>query len=390
MLPGYRFVEDPGHRAEVERYWNREPGSISTTPGLTAIEMFRALESGRLKAIWIAATNPAVSLPDLHQVRRALAAAELVVVQDAYHPTETSRLADVLLPAAQWGEKRGTSTNSERRVSFSEAVLKPPGAALSDWEIVAGVGRAMGYEGFRFAEASAVWDEFIGLTAGRPCDMTGITSARLRRREQIQWPCPDEDHPGTPRLYTDGRFPTPDGRARFLARPHRGPRETPDHEFPLVLTTGRLYAHWHTMTRTGKSPKLVQREPAAYVEVHPDDAAEFGLVAGQVAELSSRRGVLRLPVRFNDGLSRGLVFVPFHWGDESGEKTAANYLTIPAIGRVAKQPEYKYCAVRLAPAPGPVEIAPAFARTSRAERPIRATVVGSPVREAATTTARRP
>ena len=146
-------------------------------------------------------------------------------------------------------------------------------------------------------------------------------------------------------------FPTPSGRARFHARPHRPPRETTDHEFPLVLITGRLYAHWHTLTRTGKSPKLVRREPSAFVEVHPDDAAEVGLAAGQWAELSSRRGRIRLPVKINPRLSRGVLFVPFHWGDQQRENVAANYLTIAAIGRIAKQPEFKYCAVRLAAAP---------------------------------------
>lgn len=386
-LPGYRSVADAAHRAEVEAYWKRPAGTISDRPGLTAIEMFRALESGRMKAVWIAATNPAVSLPDLHQVRRALAAAELVIVQDAYHPTETTRLADVLLPAAQWAEKQGTSTNSERRVSLSEPILKPPGAALPDWEILARTGQAMGFEGFAHTSPAAVWDEFIGLTAGRPCDMAGVTSERLAKRQEIQWPCPHPQHPGTARLYGDRRFPTPNGRARFLARPHRGPRETPDHEFPLVLTTGRLYAHWHTMTRTGKSPKLMQREPAAYVEVHPADAAARNLTAGQVVELSSRRGVLRLPVRLNDGLSRGLVFVPFHWGDETGARTAANYLTIPAIGRVAKQPEFKYCAVQIEAIPvGPDTPLPAPARTARAAGPIRPrVVVGAPDPETAAT-----
>ena len=350
QLPGYRFVEDAEHRRAVEGHWGRPAGTIAATPGLTAVEMFRALETGRLKAIWIAATNPAVSLPDLHHVRRALAKAELVVVSDAYHPTETTRYAHVLLPAAQWAEKHGTSTSSERLVSRSEPVVNPPGAALPDWEILARFGREMGFEGFAFKTAAEVWDEFAPLTAGRPCDMAGMTSARLARERHLRWPCPTVDHPGTERLYEDLRFPTPDGRARLLPRPHQSPRETVDHEFPLVLTTGRLYAHWHTLTRTGKSPKLVQREPGAFVAVHPDDASAAGLSAGMLAEVASRRGVLRLPVRLDPGLRPGVVFIPFHWGDQHGEETAANYLTISAIGRVAKQPEFKYCAISLAPA----------------------------------------
>jgi anaerobic selenocysteine-containing dehydrogenase len=374
-LPGYRFTEDPAHRAEVEAYWGRPPGTISARPGLTAIEIFRALETGRLKAVWIAATNPVVSLPDIHSIRRAMAKAELIVVQDAYHPTETTRLADVVLPVAQWAEKTFTSTDSARLVSYSEQVLNPPGSAWPDWRILSRFGAAMGYQGFAFQDASAVWDEFIALTAGRPCDMAGMTAARLRAERHLRWPCPTVDHPGTERLYLDHQFPTPTRRARFLARPHRPPRETTDHEFPLVLTTGRIYAHWHTLTRTGKSPKLVQRAPSAYVEVHPDDAAEAGMMEGQLAELSSRRGTLRLPVRLNPGLARGVVFVPFHWGDEQGKQTAANYLTISAIGRIAKQPELKYCAVRLAPAPDAPVPEAAYGRTVRRERPLKPIVV---------------
>jgi ferredoxin-nitrate reductase len=222
--------------------------------------------------------------------------------------------------------------------------------AVPDWQILAQFGQAMDFTGFQFEDSGGVWDEFIGLTAGRPCDMAGMTSARLRRERHLRWPCPSVDHPGTERLYLERKFPTPSGRARFHARPHQAPRETTDHEFPLVLTTGRVYAHWHSLTRTGKSPRLVRREPFAFVEVHPDDAAEFGLAAGEWAELSSRRGLLRLPVKINPGLSRGVVFVPIHWGDQQGENMAANYLTIPAIDRIAKQPEFKYCAVRLRPA----------------------------------------
>src|SRR5205807_1129736 len=203
QLPGYRTVEDAAHRRQCEEYWGRRPGSISPKPGLTAVEMFRALEKGQLKAIWIAATNPAVSLPDLHHVRRALARAQLVIVQDAYHPTETSHLADVLLPAAQWGEKEWTSTNSERMVSYSPKLFEPPGEALPDWEILARLARRLGCRGFDYTSAAEVWDEFIGLTAGRPCDMAGITSQRLRAVDSLQWPCPTSDHPGTKRRYLD-------------------------------------------------------------------------------------------------------------------------------------------------------------------------------------------
>jgi ferredoxin-nitrate reductase len=356
QLPGYRTVENAEHRREVETYWGRRSGSINGTIGLTAVEMFRALEKGQLKAIWIAATNPAVSLPDLHHIRRALQRAQLVVVQDAYHPTETTRLADVVLPAAQWGEKEWTSTNSERMVGYSPKLFDPPGHAAPDWEILARFARTMGYTGFEFGSAAEVWDEFIGLTAGRPCDMAGATSARLHAETSLQWPCPTPAHAGTKRRYTDGRFPTPDGRAIFIVCDQRAPRELPDHEFPFVLTTGRIYAHWHTLTRTAKAEKLVLRDPAPYVEVNPADAERLGIAAGELLQVSSRRGTIRLPTRLSDGVPPGLVFVPFHWGDLFGDGNAANYLTISAIGRVAKQPELKFCAVNLekVAAPRPV------------------------------------
>jgi ferredoxin-nitrate reductase len=351
QLPGYRFVEDAGHRRDLEEAWGRPPGAIKATPGLTAVEMFRALEKGSLKAIWICGTNPAVSIPDLHQVRRALQKAQLVVVQDAYHPTETTQLADVLLPAAQWGEKEWTSTSSERLVSHSPKLFEPPGAALPDWQILAGFGREMGFAGFNHASAAEVWDEFRGLTAGRPCDLAGMTSARLRAARHLYWPCPSEDHPGDRRRYLDRRFPTPDGRAIFLPRDHREPREVPDHEFPVVLTTGRLYAHWHTLTRTAKCDKLMLREPGPFVEVHPEDADRLGVAQGEEVQISSRRGTIRLPVRLSDGVLPGMVFVPFHWGDLFAPGSAANYLTISATGRVAKQPELKFCAVHLEKVP---------------------------------------
>jgi ferredoxin-nitrate reductase len=230
-----------------------------------------------------------------------------------------------------------------------KAVIAPPGTARPDWEIVAGLAKRLGLSGFDYAHRDEVWNDFIRCTAGRPCNMAGMTADRLRRVKSLQWPCPDVAHSGTKRRYLDRRFPTPDGRARFWPRPHQGPRETTDHEFPLALTTGRLYAHWHSLTRTGKSAKLMKRDPAPYIELHPDDAERLHVAEGTLVQVTSRRGTIRLAARLCDSLRRGMVFVPFHWGDLWSEGNAANYLTISAIGRIAKQPELKFCAVSVEP-----------------------------------------
>jgi ferredoxin-nitrate reductase len=352
QLPGYRFVEDARHRAEVEYFWGRPQGSLSPRNGLSAVEMFQALDRGALKAIWIAATNPMVSMPDLHRVRAALAKAELVVVSDAYHPTETTRVADVVLPAASWGEKESTSTNSERMVSRSPKMWDPPGEALPDWQILCRFAAKMGFaDAFEYDSGSQAWDEFIRLTRGRPCDMYGITSSRLNDGATLQWPCPDAYHYGTKRRYLDQTFPTTDGKAVFLPRDHRDPFEPTDDDFPFVLTTGRIYAHWHTLTRTAKSAKLMARDPAPYVELAFEDADRLGIADGDTVRLTTRRGAIIVPARREVGMRPGTVFVPFHWGDLFGEGNALNYLTVPAFGPVEKQPELKFCAAQVVKVP---------------------------------------
>src|SRR5262249_5381795 len=262
-------------------------------------EMFRALEKGHLKAIWIAGTNPAVSLPDLHHVRRALARASLVVVQDAYHPTETTELADFVLPAAQWGEKEWTSTNSERMVAYSPNRGEARGEALPDWEILARFARRLGFSGFDWASAAEVWDEFAGLTAGRPCDMAGITAARLRAQTSLQWPCPTTDHPGTKRRYQDGVFPTSARRAAFPPRPPpahpRPPQHRPPHHFPFGPPPARLPAPGPPWRPPGRGETGARRGRGPLVEVTPADAGRLGVKEGDLVQLSSRRGTIRLP-----------------------------------------------------------------------------------------------
>ena len=346
QLPGYRLVANPQHRAEVEAFWGLPPGAISPRPGLPAVELFEALAAGTIKAIWIICTNPLTSMPNLDTVERGLRRAELVIVQDSYADSATLRFADIVLPAAQWAEQAGTFTASDRHITLLNQALEPPGDARPDWQLVQAVARFMGYgDRLAYRSAAEIYDELRQLTRGRhPLDVSGVSHARLRQGP-IQWPCPDEAHPGTPRLYRDGRFATPDGRARFLPAEFVPPGELPDAAYPFWLTTGRVLEQWHSRTRTGQVPKLNQKATRSYVEIHPDDAAELAVMDGELVNLYSRRGGCTAVARFNPDIARGVLFMPIHWQDGN-----PNWATSPIVDPNSKQPELKACAVWLAPA----------------------------------------
>jgi len=347
-LPGHRLVANPEDRAEIERAWGLPPESISARPGLTAIEMVEALERGEVKVVWIAGTNPLVSLPNSGRVRAALAKADLVVVQDAYHPTETTLAADIVLPAAQWAEREGTLTNSERRISLLERVAEPPGEALPDWQIICRVAEALGHgEAFDYPSCEAIFDEYRELTRGRDLDITGVTYAALRRAPGVQWPCPEGSR-GTERLYVDAVFPTSSGRARFVVPEVAAPADEVTSDYPLVLLTGRVKDQWHTRTRTGKVAKLNKSEPTPFLEIHPDDARGLRLRGGQQVRVVSRRGAMAaLPVRVTSNVRPGTVFAPFHWGALWDRGSVANGVTTEAFDARSKQPELKFAAVRV-------------------------------------------
>ncbi len=346
LLPGYRLIENDEQRREMEHLWKLPEGSIHPRAGLTAVEIFQGLESGRIKAVWIVCNNPLVSLPNLAQTQRALAKAELVIAQDCFE-TETTRVADVVFPAAQWIEKTGTMTNSERRVMRTFQLATPPGDARPDWWIFSRMAQTMGYPGFDFGCIESIWDEYRALTAGRPCDQYGITNERLKT-ETLQWPCPADDHPGTARRYLDHHFATPDGRARFVACQHKPPQERPCETYPFTLTTGRLASQWHTMTRTGKIQRLAQQASAPYVEINPDDAKAHEIAEGQAIHVSSVRGKVTVAAKISSRVTAGVVFMPFHWGDLYAPGNAANQITNDAVDPVSKEPEYKACAVSIA------------------------------------------
>jgi len=319
--------------------------AVPERPGKTAVEMFEAARAGEIKILWIACTNPAQSLPDQKLVREALERAELVIVQDAYRHTETARYADVFLPAAGWGEKEGTMTNSERRISRVRAAVRPPGEARADWQIAVDFAHRMGGERlFQYREAEQVFNEHRESTRGRDLDITGLSYALLDELGPQQWPYRDGASEGKRRLYEDGVFPTASGRARFVATPYRPVAEEVDERYPLRLTTGRLRDQWHTMSRTGTIARLFAHEPEPRLTMHPDD------FAGELVRVSSRRGELYLPAAADPDLPRGTVFIPMHWGERflGGEgRLGVNELTIGALDPSSRQPELKHCAVRI-------------------------------------------
>ncbi|GAB4375374.1 MAG: nitrate reductase [Elainellaceae cyanobacterium] len=351
ILPGYRLVKNPQHRAEVEQAWGLPAGQIAATPGRDVWSMITGLERGEVGCLWIAATNPAVSLPDLERVKAALRRSPFTVYQDAYYPTETAEYAHVLLPAAQWGEKTGTMTNSERMVTLCPKFRDLLWDARADWEIFAEVGRRLGFEEqFWFTSSADVYAEFVQLTRDRPCDMSGLNHARLQAGP-VQWPCPahESQAPTTApkRLYSDLRFHTPDGRARFAAYHSKGLAEPPDPNYPFVLTTGRLYGHWHTQTRTGRIDKITQMHPNPFLEIHPRDAEKMGVTDGDWLEVRSRRGMARLPALVTKAIAPGTVFMPMHWGALWADQAEVNALTHPEACPDSLEPELKACAVQI-------------------------------------------
>ena len=350
LLPGMRLVANSEHRKETADFWDLPAEGIQPVPGRSILEIIHGLHAGEIKALWVATTNPAASLPDSGWAREGLSKAELLVVQDCYHPTETTQLADVVLAAAQWTEKEGTVISAERRIELCEALISPPGEAKPDAEIIWLVANAMGYEKqFPYATAEEVFEEWKAITAGRICDMTGVTFERLRGKIGPQLPCPDETHPGTKRLFTDWRFPRPDGRAAILARDYENPAETTDDKYPFTLLTGRLQHHFNTRTRTGRAPRLNASAPRGFAEIHPGDAEHLSITNGDMITISSRRGSIKLPAQLSDNLLPGTIFVPWHYGPELdiGDGEAANTLTHNDYDIHSKQPEYKFTPVTI-------------------------------------------
>lgn len=347
LLAAHRDLGNPKHRKEVQDFWGGT--EIKGEPGLTATEMFSALESGKMKAVWIICTNPIVSLPNAKKVERALQKAKFVIVQDISHNSETTKYADLLLPAAGWLEKEGTMTNSERRISYLPKVVDPPGKALPDAEILWRFAQEMGFGGFDYNTASEVYDEYCLMTKGTTIDISGLSHGRLQREGSFQWPVPHSDHPGTPRLFTDNRYFTANGKAHFNAPQYLENRsETTSIDFPLVLNTGRVRDQWHTRTKTGKVKRLLTHIPMPYLQMNKVDAYLRGLKEDDVAVINNKRGEVRVKVKIDFDIREGVVFLPMHWGKVlNNDFGRANNLTGELVDPISKEPDFKYSAVQV-------------------------------------------
>ncbi|GAA4660922.1 molybdopterin-dependent oxidoreductase [Gordonia humi] len=349
-LPGQRSALVEADRVFAERVWGVPAGTIDSDPGGGTVDMFERMAAGEIRAAWIICTNPVASMANRQTVVDALERADLVIVQEAFDGAETTAYADVVLPAALWSETDGVMVNSERNLTLCSPAVPPPGDARPDWRLIADIARAMGFgASFDYPDAAAVFDELAAFhNPVTGWDVRGATHERLREGP-VQWPAPPGCESRNPIRYRnpDGvRFPTADGRARFLPRPYLPPAEIPDADYPVLLTTGRLAHQWHTMTKTGRVAKLNKLNPSSFVQMHPDTAAEFGVEDGGRVEVVSRRGSVTVSAQIDEKITPGCCFVPMHFAD-----AAINTVTNDAVDADSLQPEFKACAVSLTPVP---------------------------------------
>lgn len=342
LLAVHKDLANPEHRQEVADFWGVD--SISPNPGLTATEMFEALDSGKMKAIWIICTNPLVSLPDARKAEAALAKAKFVVVQDISHKAETTKYADLLLPAAGWLEKEGTMTNSERRISYLAKGINPPGEALADVDILLRFAKKMKFSGFDYNSTEEIYKEYCHMTRDTNMDISFLNYDRLKNEGTFQWPVSDYRHPGTPRLFEDKKFFTSSQKANFtVPTAIENTSGEPNDEFPFILTTGRIRDQWHTMTKTGKVSRLMTHKPTPFLEINPIDAYKKGIKEGDLVEIASKNGLVRVKANITTTIKEGVVFLPMHWGRQlNNDLSRANNLTNTIVDPVSKEPDFKF------------------------------------------------
>ncbi|MRG66997.1 molybdopterin-dependent oxidoreductase [Rhizobium pusense] len=349
MLAAHMAIESAGDRDRVQRFWASP--AIAEKPGLKAVDMFRAVADGGIKALWIMATNPVVSMPDAGAVEAAIKACPFVVVSDVMAKTDTARHAHVLLPSLGWGEKDGTVTNSERRISRQRGFLDAPGEAKADWWQMAEVGRRMGFgAAFAFRHASEIFAEHAALSGfenlgSRDFDISGVDPKVYDRMAPFQWPRPQAGDAGTTRFFADGRFYHADGKARFIVTALPEVDRT-SADYPLTLNTGRIRDQWHTMTRTGKSARLTAHIAEPFAELHPRDAQALGIESADLVELESPHGKVLLRALISERQARGSVFAPMHWNDQFASLARIDMLVAPVTDPYSGQPASKNTGVR--------------------------------------------
>jgi assimilatory nitrate reductase catalytic subunit len=352
-LAAHMSLEDASHRARVQEFW-RSP-RIAQRAGLKAVDLFEAVHAGRIKAIWIMATNPVVSLPDADRVRAALQKCDFVAVSDCVARTDTTALAHVLLPAAAWGEKDGTVTNSERRISRQRAFRELPGEARADWWIMAQVAARMGFtREFDYNSPADIFDEHARLSGVEGFDIRGLanlSAAEYEALEPVQWPVRFKGDRGTQRLFEDGHFQHRDGRARFVPTPPCGPASMVSEEFPFILNTGRIRDQWHTMTRTSHAPRLNEHLPEPFADLHAQDALALGIRQGELARVVTARGEIVVRARTSGEMSRGCVFAPIHWSAGNASQARAGSLVSAIVDPISGEPEFKHTPARVEPFP---------------------------------------
>jgi formate dehydrogenase alpha subunit len=331
VYSGYQTVADENIRKKFEAAWGVE--GLPPKPGLTVTEIISAAGKGTIKGLYIMGENPIISDPDSNHVKDCLNKAEFLVVQDIFL-TDTAEYADVVLPSTSFAEKDGTFTNTERRVERIRKAIDPPGQAKADWQILCEVAKRMGYKGMGYNHPSEIMDEIAAVTP----IYGGISYSRLDPYG-LQWPCPAKDHPGTPVLHKE-KFTK--GKGTFMPRPYIPPAEETDEEYNYILSTGRVYWHWHTRTMTNRTSTLERESPVPYVEMNVEDAKELGIRNEQLVKVSSRRGAITLKAIVGERVAKRSLFIPFHF-----REAAANVLTINAVDPVAKIPEYKVCAAKV-------------------------------------------
>ena len=342
-LPGYRALEKEQDREDIAKFWNIDKEFLPKKRGLFQTDIFPAIETGQIKGMWIIATNPMTSMTNTARIRKILEKLDFLVVQDAYQDCESNQYANVYLPAGVWAEKEGCFTNTERRVNLIRNVIKPHGDSKPDlWIFNQMAKRFSQSEKMKFPETSEeVFEELRQLSKGRMLDYSGMSYEKLEEQKGIQWPCTEGEETGNARLYTDGKFQHPDGKAKLLALPFVDNNEVPDDEYPFWMNSGRVVEHFHTRTRTGKVGNINKFSPTPYMEMNPDSAKELGIKHGGYARLTSRRGDGVVMVQLTQRVPPNMVFIPFHFHE------CANRLSLGLLDPHSRQPAFKQCAVKI-------------------------------------------